>query len=133
MCRTRPGSAAARTLGGSFGSRPWPVNRLITSADIYGREAQEILRGKQPCSILSKGLCQPGSCLVGWKNLVPVFFGLIRDRTHPMIYRRPRILNELDLCLELRASPGSLLLSIKNKCWLCLFWTICLSSLGRFP
>lgn len=50
-----------------------------------------------------------------------------------MIYRRPRILNELDLCLELRASPGAQLLSIKNKCWLCLFWTICLSSLRRFP
>ena len=120
-------------LGGSFGSRPWPVNRLITPADTYGREAQEIrgetallnpLQGSLPTRLLPGGMEESRPSL---------FFGLIRDRTHPMIYRRPRILNELYLCLELRASPGSQLLSIKNKRWLCLFWTICLSSLGRFP
>lgn len=62
------------------------------------------------------------------ESQLSLLFGLIQDRTHPMIYRRPRILNELDLCLQLRASPGAQLLSIKNTCWLCLFWTICLSS-----
>lgn len=105
---------------------------LITYVDTYlGSRVtkEENSLAQSPPSVSAN---QAPACGGREESQLGLLFGLIQDRTHPMIYRRPRILNELNLCLQLRASPGAQLLSIKNTCWLCLFWTICLSSVWRF-
>lgn len=117
----------------SFGSNPWSVNGQITYVDYcVGSEAT---KGKKSLAQSScEGICANSLwlCLIQGKNPEPFSFGLIQDSTHPMIYKTPKVLNELDLCLELATPPHVQLLSIKSKHRLCLFWTICLSSSEMF-
>lgn len=99
------------------GSSPWPVNRQITYTD--NCVGSGITKGKNSLAQAPLRVSLPTRLMPdGRQESRPiVLFGLIRYSTHPMIYGSPRILNEFDLCLELKASPRAQPLSIKNKCW----------------